>query len=320
MSLGNLPQSVQYAIGGIFGLLVITQIIVAILRRLKPDADYTELSLRVRTWWVMAGVFALAMVLSRTISLLFLAFVSFLAVKEYFSLIPTRRADRRAIFWAYLAIPIQFYWVYHGWYGMFIVFIPVYMFLFLPFRMIMIGETESFLRSTAQIHWGLMLMVFNLSHAAFLLVLKIKGNPIAIPGPGLLLYLVFLTQANDIFQYIWGKLLGKRKIIPKISPNKTWAGFIGGVVSTTACAVLLGEWLTPFDRTQSLAAGLIIGLGGFVGDINISALKRDLGIKDTSGLLPGHGGILDRVDSLTFTAPLFFHYVYWLFLWESHGA
>lgn len=320
MSIGELPQEVKFAMGGIFGLLVIAQIIVKILARSNPDKDYTELAQRVRTWWLMAGVFVLAMVLSRTVSVVFLAFVSFLALKEFFSLIPTRRADRRVIFWAYVAIPVQFYWVSQGWYGMFIIFIPVYMFLFLPLRMVLLGDTDRFLRSAAQLHWGLMLMVFSISHAAFLLVLRFKGNAVDLPGPGLLLYLVFLTQANDICQYIWGKLFGKHKIVPLVSPNKTWEGFVGGIATTIAMAALLGPWLTPMDRVQSLIAGAIIGIGGFVGDVNISALKRDIGVKDTSGLLPGHGGILDRIDSLTFTAPLFFHYIYWLFLWESHGA
>lgn len=322
MNLGDLPQPVQFALGGIFGLLLLAQVIVTLLARARPEKDHTELRARMRTWWWMAGVFVIAIALSRQAALVLLAFVSFLALKEFFSLIPTRRADRRVIFWAYLAIPIQFYWVAMAWYGMFIVFIPVYMFLFLPLRMVLIGRTEGFLRSAAQLHWGLMLMVFSLSHAAFLLVLRFKGAPAELPGAGagLLLYLVFLTQANDICQYIWGKLLGKRKIVPQVSPNKTWAGFLGGAATTIVMAALLGPWLTPLDRTQSLIAGAIITLGGFVGDVNISALKRDLGIKDTSGLLPGHGGILDRVDSLTFTAPLFFHYVYWLFLWESHGA
>lgn len=320
MSIGELPQEVQYAMAGIFGLLVIAQVIVKVLARSNRHKDYTELAHRLRTWWLMAGVFVLAMVLSRTVSLVFLAFVSFLALKEFFSLIPTRRADRRVIFWAYVAIPVQFYWVSQGWYGMFIIFIPVYMFLFLPLRMVMLGDTDRFLRSAAQLHWGLMLMVFSISHAAFLLVLRFKGNAVDLPGPGLLLYLVFLTQANDICQYIWGKLFGKHKIVPRVSPNKTWEGFVGGIATTIAMAALLGPWLTPMDRMQSLIAGVLIGIGGFVGDVNISALKRDIGVKDTSGLLPGHGGILDRIDSLTFTAPLFFHYIYWLFLWESHGA
>lgn len=103
-------------------------------------------------------------------------------------------------------------------------------------------------------------------------------------------------------------MLGKKKIIPKVSPNKTWAGFIGGVLTTTVLAVILAPLITPFSLFASIIAGLYIGLTGFIGDVNISALKRDLNIKDTSAIIPGHGGILDRVDSLTYTAPLFFHF------------
>lgn len=194
---------------------------------------------------------------------------------------------------------------------MFIIFIPVYMFLFLPMRMIVIGETKEFLRAVGTLHWGLMTMVFSLSHTAYLLALPQEGNPIA-GGAGLILYLVFLTEFNDVAQYIWGKTMGRHKVLPTVSPNKTWEGLFGGIVTTVALAALLAPWLTPLTRIESLGAGLLIGLAGFIGDVTISALKRDLGLKDSGSLLPGHGGILDRVDSLTYTAPLFFHFVYYL--------
>ena len=191
---------------------------------------------------------------------------------------------------------------------MFIIFIPVYLFLLLPMKMVIIGETKDFLRAAGTLHWGLMTMVFSLSHAAFFLVLDGATNP-AGGGAGLVLYLIFLTQFNDVAQFIWGKMLGKRAAVPTVSPNKTIAGFVGGALTTVGLALLVAPWLTPFDRREALVVGLILGVGGFLGDVIISAVKRDLGVKDSGALLPGHGGVLDRIDSLTFTAPLFFHYV-----------
>lgn len=315
-----LKPEVQWTMAGIFGILVLASLLVALLRRLQPKSNFTELSQRINTWWMMAGVFTVAMVLSRTVSLVFFAFISFLALKEYLSLIPTRKADRRPLFWAYLVIPLQYFWVYAEWYGMFIIFIPVFCFLLLPVRMLLVGETEGYLRATGTIQWGLMTTVFSLSHAAFLLILRDKEYPNVLAGPGLMLYLVVLTQLNDVAQFIWGKTLGRHKIVPSVSPKKTWEGFLGGVLTTILLAGLLGPFLTPMNLRQSILAGLIIGVGGFFGDINLSALKRDLGIKDTGSLLPGHGGILDRVDSLTYTAPLFFHFIYYLFTWHTFGA
>jgi phosphatidate cytidylyltransferase len=311
MNLIALPVSVQIAFMVISGLLALASLISIALVRAKPERDYTELRLRIKTWWLIVAVFAVAVLFNRTVSVVVLGFVSFLAFKEYLSLVPTRRADHRVLFWAYLAIPIQFYWVWMGWYGMFIIFIPVFMFLVLPMRMILIGETQGFLRAIGTLHWGLMITVFGLSHAAFMLVLPAEINP-AGGAMGLLIYLVFLTEINDVAQYLWGKSFGKRKISPKVSPNKTVAGFLGGLLTTTALAVVLAPFLTPLARYEALGAGVLIGLGGFVGDVTISALKRDIGVKDSGSLLPGHGGILDRLDSLTYTAPLFFHYVYYL--------
>ena len=309
--LAPVTPSVLAALGGVLGILVFASLIAALLKHRHPDKNYTELIQRIRSWWIMIGIFSGAMLLSRTASILFFAFVSFLALKEYLSLIPTRRADRRVLFWAYAAIPFQYCWVHEQWYGMFIIFIPVYLFLLLPMRMVIIGETREFLRAAGTLHWGLMTMVFSLSHAAFFLALDGEKNP-AGGGAGWVLYLIFLTQFNDVAQYVWGKLTGRHKIIPKVSPNKTWEGFLGGVGTTTALAMVLAPHLTPLTPVESLGAGMLIALGGFIGDVTISALKRDIGVKDSGSLLPGHGGILDRIDSLTYTAPLLFHYVYYL--------
>jgi len=307
-----LPQSVQIAFLAIGALLTIASLTSIRLVQARPERDYLELRQRIRTWWLIVAVFAAAVLFNRTVSVTILGFVSFLAFKEYLSLIPTRRADHRVLFWAYLSIPVQFYWVWIGWYGLFIIFIPVYMFLLLPMRMILIGETQGFLRAIGTLQWGLMITVFSLSHMAFMLVLPPEKNP-AGGAMGLLIYLVFLTEINDVAQYIWGKSFGKRKVAPKVSPNKTVAGFLGGLATTTLLACVLASWLTPLSRYEALGAGMLIGVAGFVGDVTISALKRDLGVKDSGSVLPGHGGILDRLDSLTYTAPLFFHFIRYLY-------
>ena len=165
---------------------------------------------------------------------------------------------------------------------------------------------------------------FGLSHAAYLTGLTPIDEPRLayewpasgnehLPGPGLLLLLVLLTELNDIAQYVWGKSFGRRKVSPSVSPGKTWAGLIGGVATTVLVASLLGPWLTIMDCPRAILAGIIIGVSGFFGDLSISAIKRDLNVKDSGSLLPGHGGILDRIDSLTYTAPLFFHYTYFCY-------
>ncbi len=307
----SLHPHVQNVLGCIVLLLIIATIVTTVLSKLKGTDKYRELVLRVQTWWILVGVFTVAMMAPTKVAVGFFGFVSFLALKEYFSMIPTRRADRRVIFWAYLSIPLQYYWVADAWYGLFIIFIPVYMFLFIPMRVILIGDTKGYLQAIGTIHWGLMTTVFCISHLAYLLVLPESVNPNG-GGVGLVLCVTFLSQFNDVAQYFWGKLFGKHKVVPTVSPNKTYQGLIGGVLTTVTTAYFLGPYLTPLDSYYSAIGGLIIGLFGFIGDVTISALKRDVGLKDSSQLLPGHGGILDRVDSLYFTVPLFFHYLYYL--------
>lgn len=306
------PTNVLWAFAGVFGLLSLSSSIIYTRSFVNPDQDYTELKQRVKSWWLIVSIFVVAL-LNQTVSLVFFAGVSFLALKEYLSLIPTRKVDRQVLLWAYLAIVLQYYWISINWYLMFLIFVPVYVFLFLPMRMVLLEETQGFLKAVGTLQWGLMLTVFSLGHLAYVRMLPAEGNPIA-GSAGLLFYLVFLTESNDIAQYLFGKRFGHHKVIPKVSPNKTWEGLLGGIVTTTLMAVVLAPWLTPFHWIHALVLGLLISLAGFIGDITISALKRDIGVKDSSSLIPGHGGILDRIDSLTYTAPLFFHFtVYFYF-------
>ena len=308
-----LPMPVLYTLAGIYGLLLISSGIAALLTWRQPQKDHDELNQRIQSWWVMVTVFTLALVLNRTVSMLFFALISFLALREYLSLIPTRLADRRVLLWAYLAIVVQYLWIYIGWYGMFLIFIPIYMFLLLPMCMVLLGDTEGFLNAIGTLHWGLMLTVYTLSHLPYLLQLPSEVNPLA-GGGGLLVYLLLLTALNDIAQYCWGKLLGKHKVVPSVSPGKTMEGLLGGMAVTTAVAIALAPVLTPFSLLHATGLGLLLSLTGFIGDITLSALKRDLGIKNSGTLLPGHGGILDRIDSLTYTAPLFFHFTVYFYL------
>lgn len=290
----------------IFALLLVATVVNGLLVLLRPGKDWQELTLRIRTWWVIIVLFSLAMLSPQWLALTFFALVSFIALKEFLTLAPSRQSDRMPLLWMFIAIPINYWLIGIGWYGMFVVFIPVYVFLFLPARMVLTGDTQGFLRTASQLHWSLMTTVFAFSHVAFLLVLPADGLQ---TGALLVLFLVGLTEFNDIAQYLWGKSLGRIRVIPKVSPNKTLAGLLGGVVTTAVAAMILGPLLTPLNWPMALLAGVIIGITGFCGDVVMSAIKRDIGVKDSGTLLPGHGGILDWLDSLIFTAPVFFHFI-----------
>ena len=307
--MNNLPHNSLLAMLFVLMILITASAISYALKVKNPNRDYSNLRQRIKSWWWMVALIFASLAMGKKSSVIFFGFLSFLALKEFCSIASLRQADRRVLFWAYLAIPVQYYFVYIGWYGMFIIFIPVYMFLFLPIRMVLIGQNQGFIKSAATIQWALMLTVFCISHIAYLLTLPVKND--AAGSIGLVLFLLFITQFNDVSQYIWGKLFGKNKIIPKVSPNKTWEGFLGAVITITICSGFAAPLLTPLTFELGLIFGFIISISGFFGDVVISSVKRDLEIKDSGNLIPGHGGILDRIDSLMYTAPLFFHMIYY---------
>jgi phosphatidate cytidylyltransferase len=117
---------------------------------------------------------------------------------------------------------------------------------------------------------------------------------------------VLVVQLSDVLQYVWGKTIGKRRIAPSISPNKTWEGLVGGIVCATAIGTAIW-WATPFAPGEAALMALVVTTMGFAGGLIMSAIKRDRGVKDYGAFIEGHGGVLDRIDSLCFAAPVFFH-------------
>jgi len=305
----GLNTNVWLAFAAVYAVLAVCTVVLYFVRTRRPERDLTELWQRTRSWWFMVTAIVVAILLGAPGVIALFAFVSFLALREYLSIVPSRKEDRLVVLLSYFVIPANYALIATDHYGIFLIFVPIYVFVFFPFVMVCIGQVKRFLAFMGTLHWGHMTAVYNISYVAFLMMLPAGRNPDG-AGPGLVVFLLGLTSLNDVAQYAWGKLIGGPKIVPSVSPNKTWAGFLGGWATTVAASVLVAPFLTPFTLSTSLLVGAVIGLAGFAGDVTISAVKRDLEFKDTSDLIPGHGGILDRVDSLTFTAPLYFHLLY----------
>jgi phosphatidate cytidylyltransferase len=310
--LHNLTPTVALTLLGIVVLLVACTLTVSLIVRLNPHINFDELKMRTRTWWVMVTVMLLATVTGKVVSLVFLGFVSYLALKEYLSLIPTRRSDRAILIFVYAAIPLQTCLAATGQADLLPVFVPLYVLLFMSTTMVLKSPTHGFLYAAGTVSFGMMLILFGLGFVSCLIILPDSGNPVG-GATGLVVYLVFLVQFNDVVQYVAGKAVGRHRVLPGVSPNKTWEGLVGGFLVTIALALFLAPLLTPFGRAEALVAGALIAVGGFAGDATVSAIKRDIGVGDTGNLLPGHGGVLDRVDSLIFAAPLFYYYVHQLY-------
>jgi phosphatidate cytidylyltransferase len=311
----NLDNESIALISAVAGVLVVSSIIGWILSKRDGDEKYKatikNLNDRTRAWWIIASVFLFAVFGGKTTTVVVFGFISFLALREFITITPTRRGDHRTLFWTFFIItPIHYYLVADAWYGLFTIFIPVYAFLFIPLRSAIAGDCERFLERTAKIQWALMVCVYALSHAPALLYLEIPGY--TGENAKLLFFFVAVAQSSDVLQYVFGKLLGRHKIAPKLSPNKTVEGFIGGIVSASAIGAAAHS-ITPFTVVQAGGMAFVVTVLGFAGGLVMSAIKRDRGIKDYGATLAGHGGIMDRIDSLCFSAPVFFHLIRFYF-------
>ncbi|MGD0098580.1 MAG: phosphatidate cytidylyltransferase [Terracidiphilus sp.] len=301
---------------GVLGALILATLIGMVLEKTAMSdaarSTIENLNARIRAWWKMCAIFALTMLIGQIGSLVLFALLSLLALREYITLMPTRRGDHRTLLWSFFFItPLQYYLIGIRWYGLFAIMIPAFAFLFIPTRIAITGDTEHFLERSAKIQFGIMICLYSLSYAPALLMLRIPGFEGR--NARLLLYLVIVAQMSDVLKYVWGKLFGRHKIVPRVSPNKTWEGFVGGVLTATALGAALW-WVTPFTPLQAAGMSLVIALLGAAGGLVMSAIKRDAGVKDFGATIEGHGGILDRIDSLCFAAPVFFHMVRYFFV------
>jgi phosphatidate cytidylyltransferase len=306
----------MWLFGGVLFLLMVSSFAGKVLKsRSKTSASRAtidNLNARIRAWWKMCAIFGVSLLVGRTGSLILFGIISFQAMREYMTLVPTRRGDHRTLFWSFFVImPLQYYLIGTQWYGFFAIMIPVFAFVFVPTRIALSGETDHFLERAAKIQFGITICVYCLSYAPALLLLHIPGFEDR--NARLLLYLVIVDQMSDVLQYVWGKLIGRHKIAWRVSPNKTWEGFVGGVLTATALGAALW-WATPFTPLQSAELSFTICILGFCGGLVMSAIKRDIGIKDFGVVIEGHGGVLDRIDSLCFAAPIFFHVVRYFFV------
>ena len=298
-----------WLIGGVLGILLVASLVGWILHlRVRTEqrrAIIENLNSRIRAWWAMVAIFAVAFGVGKTATLVLFGLMSFFALREFITLTPTRRGDHVPLFLSFFVlIPAQYLLIGDGWYGLFAVFIPVYAFLILPAIAALSADIESFLERTAKIQWGVMITVFCVSHAAALLLLDIPGYN----GQNALLifYLVLIVQLSDVLQYVFGRLFGRTKVAPVVSPSKTVEGLVGGGVAATLIGAAM-YWITPFSPLQALAMALVIVVMGFLGGLALSAVKRSMGVKDWGTMIEGHGGMLDRIDSLSFASPIFFH-------------
>lgn len=308
----HFDRDILLLLAGVAAFLTVASVVGLVLRRRShPEQRRTinNLNARIRAWWVMVIIFATALWLGPIGVCVLFGLISFLALREMLTLAPTRLGDHHTLFWAFFVmIPLQYYLILIRWYGLYSIFIPVWCFLFLAIRSTLTGDSKRYMERTAKVQWGVMICIYCLSHAPALILLDVQGRP---EPWRLLIFLVIVVQMSDVLQYIWGKSLGRVKIAPQISPNKTWEGFIGGIISASLLGMAL-HWLTPFGVSTAGIMAFVIAVMGFFGGLVMSAVKRDVGIKDFGHLIEGHGGMLDRVDSLAFAAPVFFHLVrYW---------
>lgn len=295
---------------GLFAVLTTASVVAWVLTRragAHRSAALVNLNQRIRAWWVMVAIIAVAFFFGKRGMTILFALISFAALREFVTLTHSRRSDYWVLLGMFgIVIPFQYWLVWTAWYGLFIIFIPVFCFLLMPAITALQGDTERFLERIAAQQWAVMISVYCVSHVPALLTLEMPG----FENRSILLiaFLIIVVQGSDVLQYIFGKLFGKHLLAPKVSPSKTWEGLIGGLMTASLLGALI-SFLTPFSPLQAACVAFLVCLMGFLGGLVASAIKRDQGVKDWGHLIEGHGGMLDRADSLVFAAPVFFHVV-----------
>jgi phosphatidate cytidylyltransferase len=261
----------------------------------------------------MVAIIAVNFLLGRNATIVLFALSSAFALREFITLTPTRPGDHLPLVVCfYLLLPVQYLLIGIGWYNLFAIFLPVYGFLLLPVLTAASGDTEQFLERVTKVQWGLMITVYCISYAPALLLVEVPGYSVQNQNLLLMIFLLMVVQLSDVLQYVFGKLFGRIRIAPSVSPSKTVEGFVGGGLAASGIGAALW-WITPFSPLQAWGMAGAIVVAGFFGGLALSAVKRSIGAKDWGTLIEGHGGMLDRLDSVSFAAPVFFHMIRYFF-------
>jgi phosphatidate cytidylyltransferase len=299
--------SLDSLLGLTFAALVTATAVGQILRRVvRSDgarATLSNVNVRIAAWWALCGIMGVALTLGSGGAIAVFFVLSCLALNEFTALLGDPDSPRHSL-WTLTAA--QYAWIALGWEEAFHVWIPLAALAWFPARAVLSGDTSRFLERAAGAGWGLMVCAYGVGHAAAVLLLRIPGYEGR--NTTLLFYYLLVVQSSDVFQYCWGKIAGRTPVAPRVSPNKTWEGLIGGVLSSVALGVALSG-ATPFRAMQAGAICVAVTAAGFVGGLAMSALKRERGVKDFGTIVSGHGGVIDRLDSICFSAPVFFYLV-----------
>jgi phosphatidate cytidylyltransferase len=259
------------------------------------------LNSRIRGSWSVLAVFTIAFALGPIALLVVFALASFFALREFVSLTPIKASDHWALVLAfYLVIPAQYVLLGFGRASVFATFIPVYVFLLLPVVAAIRQDNDRFLERVAKVQWGLMISVYCISHAPAIATLPIKGYEGR--GPLLLLFFLLVLFLTDVLQIVFSAVLGGRSL--RSNPNKT----VNGLIAGSACGALVGTalwWMTPFNWWQALVMSLVIVTTGYLGSMVLSSVKQSLGARSWDSEFELTRGVLERLDALTFAAPLF---------------
>ncbi len=287
------------------GLLVVGGAIIGVVRlRFKKNVSHAWDSYR--GWLMMVPIIAVSLFAGRAVTICFFAIISIVAFTEYARATGLHR-DLSMTFIslagivgiAVVALARDPATGGPGWYGLFMA-VPVFVSAALVLASILRNQPKGQLKMIALGLFGFLYIGWMFGHLAFL------AN--TLNAYGYLLYLIFAVELNDVAAFTCGKLFGRRPLCTNVSPGKTREGALGAVLISALFPVAVRFALPDFSTLECVLAGLIVGVGGQLGDLSISVIKRDIGVKDMGTLIRGHGGVLDRIDSLLYTAPLFFYF------------
>ena len=305
------PQGVVAAIGILYAALIVGSVIrLAAAPKMSAEQRKSRLG-SLLVWWLLAVTVTACLVSGKWAAATFLAIAGLLGLREFLALTWDGRQNRAADALAYVAVGLQFFLVLSCNESVWTAALPVGLFLIVAVRLTLTGATVGYLHDFGTLYWAAIVTGYLLAYAVAVVHLPCDSASGNSDWSGWFLYLLVLTEGNDIAQALWGRQFGRHRVTPTISPNKTWEGLLFGGATTIVAGAFIAPLLTPLDWNQALGAGAVIAVSGFFGDINMSAFKRDVGVKDSSRLLPGQGGILDRIDSLSFAAPAFYYYARW---------